>query len=105
MEGPQPGGTAAGARHFEKEIVVKRKIEKKLSLNRETLRSLDATSLTGVVGGSKGTDKTNGCSVCLACTSSTRPAYSTRRGSAAKPLSVRPPLCRGGRTFVPPSTR
>jgi hypothetical protein len=45
---------------------VKRKIEKKLSLSKETLRSLDETSLTGVAGGVTGT---NPCSVCSACTS------------------------------------
>ena len=47
---------------------MKRKIEKKLSLSRETLRSLDETSLTGVVGG---ITQTNPCSVCAACTSAT----------------------------------
>jgi hypothetical protein len=49
-----------------KEKHVKRKIGKKLSLSKETLRSMDEMSLQGVAGG---ITQTNVCTVCTACAS------------------------------------
>jgi hypothetical protein len=49
---------------------VKRKVGKKLTLSKETLRTLDDLSLKEAAGGMF-TDRTNACTNCTACASCT----------------------------------
>lgn len=44
-----------------------KKVRGKLSLSKETLRTMEALSLKEAVGGFEPTDQTNPCSLCPAC--------------------------------------